>query len=59
MIRKVEFDTHGTTNDCPMEINMTSDRCLTCLWYRGHKGFTVYCGFTEDMQPDIISGEDE
>jgi len=52
MIRKVEFDTHGTTNECPMEINMTSDRCLTCLWHKGHHGFTVDCGFMEDIQPE-------
>jgi len=48
MVSKVEFDTHGMTDQCPLWRNVTIDRCMKCPGYQGCRGFTVYCSKTKE-----------
>jgi len=41
----IEFDTDGITDQCPGVGIVTFDECERCLFYIGHEGFRVYCGY--------------
>jgi len=42
---KVSFDNHGITDACPSKGNASYPMdCLSCPYFKGTEGFTVYCG---------------
>lgn len=43
----VQFDTRGTTRECPKRGEAFSDECLGCEFCEGHDGFTVFCSYVE------------
>ena len=44
---KVEFDSHGVTQDCPKSSEQLSDSCLSCPFCNGSEGFVVDCCYGE------------
>jgi len=42
---KVEYDTRGETQQCPMTGEQTSDVCLRCPFFQSSDGFDVECDY--------------
>jgi len=40
---KVEYDTDGLTDQCPIWGDMNIDDCVGCLHFKSYKEFTVFC----------------
>ena len=45
--QRVEFDTHGMTDECPKSGEVCFEDCQACPHFQGFNAFTVYCSYEE------------
>jgi len=46
-VRRVVFDAHGVTDECPRYYSITSEGCKLCVYHRGSEGFDAFCAYPE------------